>query len=974
MDGQYTSSGFQLYGQPLQAVSVQQGGQPLNQPAPPPQQVSGFTIIPAAPAAGQPTMANLRQQPVQILQQPAPAPPKTQQSAVGAVSFQPAQSHDRQLQQQRLQPAQLQGLTSQQIQFLQAAQPGVQMTPGFQTVSQAPPQLGAIQILQPKPQPGPTAGRPFQPGQPAVHGMQILPQAAPQSFQPAQNLQGLGVQQVPGLQTIPGVQVLQQFPGLTSQVNAAPQQKQGPVGSGFQPPGHHHQTVGGLPGTAAGGRHTGSLFSNSNQSRGYGQQRLPWGDRDGNHRPDMRGHPRDRNRRDDRGPFGSHMQAREQVGPRMGREREPFRHDRVGRDRYDRVGRDYNRRPKDFSKERKQPSPTHHAYDLKKEEVRKDVRKDFFAKPANFSVPKELKMPPQPMPPVPKPPPVADYVVKVPQVPFVTYERDYSDIARRYTHLHVSPDFTRLICHWVKCSPAVRYPYGCCLCPLNKPVKFEMVQGPHEADQEIILPATKNDVDAPIRWNTKCTFISGLDEKSYRDVLKGKFEGGSHLMNALKFVTVREEKDKKKTGIMCLGGPYDPHIDGGNPDSDDQGLKNACVRHVKAQTLLDLTPCTTWIRFCDVHYSRVDPDGRECQEVTVIFIVDISAIIPSAEDWPDIWKEQKEWKQKVLQLDMSQTAIKTGTEASQQGGSDAAKAGQADDAAVGEPGLMAANQDVSTPQTEDVPKDISVLLKCRSAQNGRVKTMSISLDGLLDYDEGDKDEATFELSLMAESFNEMLMRDYGSLILKALMEQKTLTEPANDEKKRPVTEIIPGVPDPQVKKQRQDETPTKVEMSEELPKDDTADDLAASTEMDIQLTDSPGDVIIVGDIEMPEETTTKEAFASAVPVEHQEVIDVTLEETRQETPTADVEMTEADTKPAGPLVNEELLFAFRYFDRGGCGYIKCDDLRRLLHNLGCCLAPRVVRELVHGAAAMNKEKHDRVFYRTMTDKETNASL
>ena len=56
-----------------------------------------------------------------------------------------------------------------------------------------------------------------------------------------------------------------------------------------------------------------------------------------------------------------------------------------------------------------------------------------------------------------------------------------------------------------------------------------------------------------------------MDEKSFRDALKGKFEGGTHLINALKFVTVREEKDKKKTGIMCLGGPYDPELDGGDP-------------------------------------------------------------------------------------------------------------------------------------------------------------------------------------------------------------------------------------------------------------------------------------------------------------------------------------------------------------------------------------------------------------------------
>lgn len=64
----------------------------------------------------------------------------------------------------------------------------------------------------------------------------------------------------------------------------------------------------------------------------------------------------------------------------------------------------------------------------------------------------------------------------------------------------------------------------------------------------------------------QCTFVCGLDDKSHADVLKGKFDGGTHFINAFKFVVVREERDKKKTGIMCLGGSFDPDIDGGNPE------------------------------------------------------------------------------------------------------------------------------------------------------------------------------------------------------------------------------------------------------------------------------------------------------------------------------------------------------------------------------------------------------------------------
>ena len=45
----------------------------------------------------------------------------------------------------------------------------------------------------------------------------------------------------------------------------------------------------------------------------------------------------------------------------------------------------------------------------------------------------------------------------------------------------------------------------------------------------------------------------------------------------------------------------------------------------------------------------------------------------------------------------------------------------------------------------------------------------ISLDGLLDYNENDKLEETFEVSLFAELYHEYLCRDFGNLILRSLV-------------------------------------------------------------------------------------------------------------------------------------------------------------------------------------------------------------
>ena len=82
---------------------------------------------------------------------------------------------------------------------------------------------------------------------------------------------------------------------------------------------------------------------------------------------------------------------------------------------------------------------------------------------------------------------------------------------------------------------------------------------------------------------------------------------------------------------------------------DDAGLIGACIRHVKGQVGLDLSDAGNWWRFCDVHFDRctssegvpksmesaakagdhIDPSAKLFREVTVVFVVDISPLMPS---------------------------------------------------------------------------------------------------------------------------------------------------------------------------------------------------------------------------------------------------------------------------------------------------------------------------------------------------------
>lgn len=73
----------------------------------------------------------------------------------------------------------------------------------------------------------------------------------------------------------------------------------------------------------------------------------------------------------------------------------------------------------------------------------------------------------------------------------------------------------------------------------------------------------------------------------------------------------------------------------------------------------------------------------------------------------------------------------------------------------------------------EAPWPPSLLVRGQLYESGkRWRSACISLHGLLDYDEEDKEEGAFEINLFAEHFSEMLARDYGLVILSALYAER----------------------------------------------------------------------------------------------------------------------------------------------------------------------------------------------------------
>lgn len=215
--------------------------------------------------------------------------------------------------------------------------------------------------------------------------------------------------------------------------------------------------------------------------------------------------------------------------------------------------------------------------------------------------------------------------------------------------------------------------------------------------------------------------------------------------------------------------------------------------------------------------------------------------------------------------------------------------------------------------------------------------MSLSL--LLDYRPEDTKEHSFEVSLFAELFNEMLMRDFGFNIYKALY---SLPERAKDEKKKKDDEKKRdedkrGDKD---KDKKDDKERKSVDKKDDKKSDDKKDDKRRdSTKKDDDESDSE-------DSEDPaDDKKDKEKRKSSDRDKKKK------------------ERTKLITK------DKNLLLSFVYFDQTHCGYIFEKDIEDLIYTLGLNLSRAQVRKLVSKVIT-----RDSLHYRKLTDKSKDESV
>ncbi|CAH1186773.1 unnamed protein product [Phyllotreta striolata] len=226
----------------------------------------------------------------------------------------------------------------------------------------------------------------------------------------------------------------------------------------------------------------------------------------------------------------------------------------------------------------------------------------------------------------------------------------------------------------------------------------------------------------------------------------------------------------------------------------------------------------------------------------------------------------------------------------------------------------------------------------KTAKSGKFDCTTMSLSLLLDYRPEDSKEHSFEVSLFAELFNEMLSRDFGFNIFKALFRLPEKKDDKKDDKK----DKKDGKEE--VKKDDAEKTDEKeVELKEKMDLDDIAEILDKLDEV----------------IEEKKEEDKKEKKNCKE--------DKKKEESGDESEESEKKRKEKERKKKDKVKlytkDRHLLLSFVYFDQTQCGYIFDKDMEDLLYTLGLKLSRAQVKKLISKVII-----RDSLHYRKLTDK------
>ncbi|XP_074838021.1 cell cycle and apoptosis regulator protein 2 isoform X2 [Carettochelys insculpta] len=545
---------------------------------------------------------------------------------------------------------------------------------------------------------------------------------------------------------------------------------------------------------------------------------------------------------------------------------------------------------------------------------------------------------------------------------------DALEILRRYCSIQLPREFYDVRLCWLDTFPLTQP------LTLRHPSRIWVAEPGEEVPEteEVVMP---EDTDAAFSAKVMLLSSPGLEEfyrhcLLYIDDPSEQKESPEHPTKQIKFLLGRKEDE-----AVLIGGAWSPSLDGPEPESDPMVLVRTAIRCTKAQTGLDLSACTKWFRFAEFRYlQQGDPLQRE---TVVVFVPAIWSCMPSLEEWEAMCQQKAERAPPPPSCPEEKGEMVSGggwlkAKSCEGEGSISSLANNHCD--VFEQEVEAPKQDaadpVPEPEAPTPPMEPAVVAHPRCVmQGGQWSCSNLSLCTLLEYRRR-REKISFEVAVVAELFQEMLQRDFGYKLYKALLALPEKEEPAEakqpekeeeEEKEVQVPENLkaeeeeeePREQEPVQTHQDQEEVALvaeSVEAAEQKPAcSDGAkvatEDEKAKGDCKVEPKDSTDELCMLSledDLLLLRED---EEDDFGVKLEDAEVRSIASNQSEMEFSSLhDMQPKELDPSAVLPL---DALLAFIYFDLNFCGYLHRRDLEKILMTVGLHLCKEQVKQLVN---------------------------
>ncbi|XP_065602335.1 cell division cycle and apoptosis regulator protein 1 isoform X5 [Cyrtonyx montezumae] len=555
---------------------------------------------------------------------------------------------------------------------------------------------------------------------------------------------------------------------------------------------------------------------------------------------------------------------------------------------------------------------------------------------------------------------------------------DMMELRRRYQNLYIPSDFFDAQFTWVDAFPMSRpFQLGnyCNFYVMHREVdpidKNAAVLDPPDADHlysaKVMLMASPSMEDL---YHKSCALAE--DPQELRD-------GFQHPARLVKFLVGMKGKDE----AMAIGGHWSPSLDGPDPEKDPSVLIKTAIRCCKALTGIDLSVCTQWYRFAEIRYHRPEEThkGRTVPahvETVVLFFPDVWHCLPTRSEWETLSRGYKQQLVEKLQGERKEADGEQDEEEKDDG--EAKEISTPTHWSKLDPKTMKEEERKRQEEMERqrrerryiLPDEPAIIVHPNwAAKSGKFDCSIMSLSVLLDYRLEDNKEHSFEVSLFAELFNEMLQRDFGVRIYKALIslperEDKKDKKSKKDERKEKKEEKEEENDEPKPKRRKSgDDKDKKEDRDEKKREEKRKDDSKDEEETEDDNNQEEYDPMEAEDAEDEEEECRPLATPIEVSRRYREEEEMNKREDRREGNKHCKERSSKDKekdKTQMVTVNRDLLMAFVYFDQSHCGYLLEKDMEEILYTLGLHLSRAQVKKLLNKVVL-----RESCFYRRLTD-------